>query len=84
MKEQPGTSYRDLYARRLVDMAIFLVVGSLFCDQAAASETKLAVARHWLAWRMPELHMCRDQCCSGVKAVVDDFETLAGPVPTVE
>ena len=84
VKAQPGTSYRDLYARKLVDMAIFLIVGALFCDQAAASETKLAVARHWLAWRMPELRMCKEQCCSGVKTVIDDFETLAGPVPVVE
>lgn len=84
VKEQSGTSYRDLYARKLVDMAIFLIVGALFCDQAAVNETKLAVAKHWLAWRMPELRMCREGCCSGVKAVVDDFEALAGPVPVVE
>ena len=84
VKAQPGTSYRDLYARKLVDMAVFLIVAALFCDQAAASETKLAVARHWLAWRMPELRTARDQCCSGIKAVVDDFETLAGPVPVAE
>jgi len=84
VKGQAGTSYRDLYARQLVDMAVFLIVGALFCDQATASETKLAVAKHWLAWRMPELRMDAARCCSGVKDVVDSFETLAGPVPVVE
>ena len=84
VKAQPGTSYRDLYARKLVDMAIFLIVAALFCDQAADDETRLPLAKHWLAWRMPELRMCKDQCCSGAKAVIDEFEALAGPVPAVE
>jgi alkylation response protein AidB-like acyl-CoA dehydrogenase len=84
VKAQPGTSYRDLYARKLVDMAIYLIVGALFCDQAAAKESKLAVARYWLTWRMPEFRMDRERIFSRDQTAVDQFATLAGPVPVSE
>ena len=84
VKGQPGTAYRDLHARRLVDMAIFLVVGALFCDHATVSEKKLAVAKYWLNWRLPELHALKEQVCSGDQSAVDAFEALAGPVPVGE
>jgi len=84
VKVQPGGSYRDLYARKLVDMAIYLVVATLFCDQATVSEKKLAVAKYWLHWRLPEIHMLAEQIRSGDEAVVHDFEALAGPVPVAE
>jgi hypothetical protein len=79
-----GTEYMDLYARKLVDMAITLVVGALFCDQAAASEKKKAVAHRWLAAKMPELKMCKQMVLSGDRQAVTQFETLAGPVPVPE
>ena len=84
VKAQPGSSYRDLYARKLVDMAVYLIVAALLCDHAIASEKKLAVAKYWLSWRMPELRMLREQICSGDLAVVNDFEALAGPVPVTD
>jgi len=84
VKAQPGSSYRDLYARKLVDMAVYLIVAALLCDHAAASDRKLAVAKYWLSWRMPELRMLREQICSGDLAVVNDFEALAGPVPVAD
>jgi alkylation response protein AidB-like acyl-CoA dehydrogenase len=37
-KAQSGTEYMDLYGRKLVDMAIYLIVGALFCDQATAGK----------------------------------------------
>jgi len=79
-----GTEYMDLYGRRLVDMAIALLVGALFCDQATASETKLAVARRWLAVKLPEFRMNRERICTGDRTVMTDFATLAGPLPVVE
>ncbi len=84
VKEQPGGSYRDLYARKLVDMAMFLLIGTLFCDHATAKDEKLAVAKYWLAWRMPEFRMCAEHIHSGDMAVINDFEALAGPVPVAE
>ena len=51
----------DLYGRKLVDMAIALVVGALFCDQARCNDAKKAVARRWLAAKMPEVRMNKEQ-----------------------
>ena len=84
IKGQPGTTHRDLYARKLVDIAMHLIVAGLFCDHATASESKQAVARRWLAWRMPEIRMFKEQICSGDVSIVDDFEVLAGAVPVAE
>ena len=84
IKAQPGTSYRDLYARKLVDIATHLIVAILFCDQATASEKKLQVAKYWLNWRLPEMRMFKEQICSGDVSPVEEFELLAGPLPVIE
>ncbi|MFP4054883.1 MAG: acyl-CoA dehydrogenase family protein [Phycisphaerae bacterium] len=84
VKNQPGNSTRDLYARKLVDIAIYLLVGALFCDYATVSEKRLATAKYWLHWRLPEIHMNVEQILTGDLAVVEEFETLAGPVPIIE
>ena len=84
VKAQAGTSYRDLCARRLVDIGVYLVVAALMCDHATASDKKLALAKYWLSWRMPEIRMLAQQICSGDDSAVSQFETLAGPVPVAE
>jgi hypothetical protein len=84
VKAQSGTSYRDLYARRLVDIGMHLIIGALFCDHAVAWDKKLAVARYWMAWRMPEIRMFAEQIRSGDAAVVEEFLALAGPVPAAQ
>ena len=84
VKEQSSASYRDLYARKLVDIALYLIIGAIFCDHAAVSERKLAVARRWLAWRMPEVRMLKEQICSGERSIVENFEVLAAPVAAAE
>jgi alkylation response protein AidB-like acyl-CoA dehydrogenase len=84
VKEQPDANYRRLYARKIVDMALILIIGALFCDHATGSEKKKAVARHWLAAKMPELKRNRQLICSGDQSILTDFEALAGPVPELE
>ena len=84
VKEQSGGDYMDLYARKLVDMACAMVIGSLFCGHATASEVKKTVARRWLEAKMPEVRMNHELTCSGKRTVITEFETLAGAVPTVE
>ena len=84
VKEQPGTEYMDLMGRRLVDMAMCLIVGALFLDQATGSDTKKAVARRWLATKLPELRMHREFILSGERSPMTEFEALAGPMPVVE
>jgi len=77
VKASPGVQYRDLYARKLVDVGVYLVVGALFCEHAAANPRKKAVARYWLGWRMPEVGMLVEQVCSGETSAISDFEILA-------
>ena len=84
VKEQPGTEYTDLMGRRLVDMAMHLIVGALFLDQATGNDTKKAVARRWLATKLPELRMHREFILSGERSPMTEFEALAGPMPVVE
>ena len=84
VKGHAGTAYRDLYARKLVDMGVYLVVGALFCDHAAACEARLPVARYWVCWRMPELRMLSEQVRSGDLSAVEDFEALAVALPVAE
>jgi len=80
VKEQPDPNYRRLYARKIVDMAIFLVIGALFCDQATVSDAKKTVLSQWTAWRMPELKMNKQRVLSGDQGVLTEFETLVGAV----
>jgi hypothetical protein len=89
VKVQPGR-YRDIYARKLVDMGINLIVGTLFCDQATSpvddemAKRKLAIARRWMASKMPENRMNREKILTGDQQIDHEFELLAGPVPVVE
>ena len=84
VKTQQGTSYRDLHARKLTDIAINLLVGSLFIDQATANPKKLVAAKRWLAERMPQIRMLKEQACSGESSALTDFETLACQLPTAD
>ena len=78
VKERPDSNtYRDLYARKLVDLAIDLLVGALFCGQAAAGERKLAVARRWIGERLPQVRALKERVCSGETLTLTDFEALA-------
>jgi hypothetical protein len=88
-----GTQYRDLVARKLVDISINLVVAALFCDCAASDVDdamagmmvkKLLTARQWIHWRWPENQALKAQILSGESLINDKFEALAGPVPVAD
>ena len=86
-----GNQYRDLYARKLVDMGITLVCGALFADQAESvsvdaemADVKLKTLRRWMNQKMPENTMNKVKIISGATEIINDFEDLAGPVPVVE
>jgi alkylation response protein AidB-like acyl-CoA dehydrogenase len=73
--------YIDLHGRRLVDMAITLLVGALFCEQAADSREREQLARLWLAERLPELHRDMMLVRSGDRTVITDFGSIVGDIP---
>jgi alkylation response protein AidB-like acyl-CoA dehydrogenase len=81
VKQQP-TEYLDLAGRKLVDAAAAVLIGYLFLRQATDSERKVHVARRFIE---TELANVRRNCTlvqSGDRAPLDDFEALAGPLPS--
>jgi len=79
--KQQSNEYMDLYGRKLVDSAAAVLIGHLLLAQAAASERKRLVARRFIETNAPTIRRDIELVCSGDKSVVDDYETLAGPVP---
>jgi len=75
-----GTNYMDLYGRKLVDAAATVIVGHLLLHQAAANERKRRVARRFIENSLPSVRRDIELVCSGDKSVLEEFETLAGPV----
>ena len=83
-KAQGGTEYMDLHGRKLVDIAIALLVGYWFCKQGVDKPAKQVVARRWLLTRMPEIRKLHAMVTSGDRSAISDFDTLAAPVPAAD
>ncbi len=75
-------SYLDLMGRRLVDCATYQICGHLLLRQAAQKSAKKVVARRYIDNAMTQLRMKCEQIMSGDTAPLDQFEALAGPVPS--
>jgi hypothetical protein len=78
-----GMTYTDLSGRRLVDGAIAVIAGHLLLGQAAKSDHKRAVAKRYI--HVQFANVCRDVelICSGDQSVLEEYATLAGPLPAV-
>jgi len=77
-----STSFLDLAGRRLVDSAIAVIIGHLFLGQGAANDRKARVARRFIETQMPVLRMNCEQIFAGDTTPMDEYELLAGPVPS--
>ena len=73
----------DLYGRKLVDSAAVVIIGHLLLSQAAANDRKRRVARRFIESSLPTVRRNIDLVLSGDKSVLEEYETLAGPVPTM-
>ncbi len=81
--KERGSEYMDLYGRRLVDSAIAVLVGHLFLGQATASDRKRSVTKRFIGQHLPTIRRDIDLVCSGDVSALQDYNTLAGPVPSV-
>ncbi len=94
--KQQGTEYMDLYGRPLVDIAINLITGYLFCDLEVLVEDttgasdgqkipmkkrKAIIARRFITKNAPQIAALAQLIHSGDKSSFTDFATLIGPVP---
>jgi alkylation response protein AidB-like acyl-CoA dehydrogenase len=81
VKTQP-TTYLDLVGRRLVDAAITVIVGHLLLGHAIRNERKQRVARRFIESGLPELRMKCEQILARDTSALDEYDILAGPVPS--
>ncbi len=81
--KQRGVEYMDLHGRRLVDSAITVLVGHLLLQQAAGNERKRIVAKRFIDSGLATLDRDLAVLCSGDTSAITDYETLAGPVPSM-
>jgi hypothetical protein len=80
--KQKPSSFVDLSARRLVDGAIMLIVGHLLLGQAVQNQRKQRVARRFIQSQLSVLKMNCEQILSGDTTPVEEYDLLAGPVPS--
>lgn len=77
-----STAYLDLSGRRIVDSAIAVIIGHLFLGQGARNDRKKRVARRFIENQLPVIEMNLQQVLSGDTSAMDEYEILAGPVPS--
>jgi alkylation response protein AidB-like acyl-CoA dehydrogenase len=77
-----STAYLDLSGRRIVDAAIAVIIGHLFLGQGVKSDRKKRVARRFIESHLPVIGMNLQQVLSGDTSPLDEYELLAGPVPS--
>jgi alkylation response protein AidB-like acyl-CoA dehydrogenase len=90
-----GNEYMDLYGRVLVDIAIDLINGYLFCGQAGTKtdmqlagdsssmkERKAKIARRYITKNAPNIAALVELIKMGDKSTFTEYEAMVGPVPT--
>jgi len=80
--KQQSPSYLDLAARRLVDCATIQIMGHLLLGQGVKNDRKKRIARRYIESNLAVLRMNCEQIKSGDTSPMDEYEVLAGPVPT--
>ncbi|GAH68508.1 unnamed protein product, partial [marine sediment metagenome] len=91
--KEKSSEYMDLYGRALVDMAIDLITGYLFCGQASTKvdmevgtqtismkERKEMTARRYITRNAPKIAALAELIRTGDKSTFTDYEALVGPV----
>jgi alkylation response protein AidB-like acyl-CoA dehydrogenase len=77
-----STDYLDLAGRKLVDSAIAIIVGHLFLGQATKNDRKRRVARRFIDTEMAVLRMNCEQVLAADASPLEEYQLLAGPVPS--
>jgi len=92
--KENGNEYMDLYGRVLVDIAIDLINGYLFCDQASTKvdmqaagdsssmkQRKTMIAERYVKKNAPKIAALAELVSIGDKSTFTQYEAMAGPVP---
>lgn len=79
-----ASGYLDLSGRRIVDAAIHVIIGHYLLEQGAVNERKKRVARRFIEKGLPTALAGLEIVLSADASAIQEYELLAGPVPTVE
>jgi alkylation response protein AidB-like acyl-CoA dehydrogenase len=92
--KENGNEYMDLYGKALVDIAIDLINGFLFCSQAGTKvdmqltgdsssmkERKAMIARRYITKNAPKIAALTELIRMGDKSTFAEYEAMIGPVP---
>jgi alkylation response protein AidB-like acyl-CoA dehydrogenase len=87
-----GNEYMDLYGKALVDIAIDLINGYLFCGQASdrretmddgrGTQRKAEITRRYITKNAPKIAALAELIKMGDKSTFTEYETMIGPVST--
>lgn len=83
--KENGNEYMDLYGKALVDIAIDLINGFLFCSQAGerrGTQRKAMIARRYITRNAPKIAALAELIKMGDKSTFTEYEAIIGPVPT--
>lgn len=80
VKTKGGLEYTDLYARKLVDMAVDIMIGYLFLQQAERCDRKKVIAKRFIGQIVPQAKMRLDLIRSGDRSSIKGFDAIVGPV----
>jgi alkylation response protein AidB-like acyl-CoA dehydrogenase len=68
--------YRDFHSRRLVEIAMYGIIGHLMCRDASRSERKKDVAKYFLEYAVPECRKMREMAVSGQAHLLEKKEEI--------
>jgi alkylation response protein AidB-like acyl-CoA dehydrogenase len=90
--KENGNEYMDLYGRGLVDIAIDLINGYLFCGQASDkrwttedgrwTQRKAEIARRYITRNAPKIAALAELIKMGDKSTFTEYEAIIGTVQT--
>ena len=78
INNKKDSDYRNLTARKVVDMAIDVYVSYLLLNQAEKSARKKSVAKKFIGDMLPRVEMNSKYVTSGDKTTIEDFEAIVG------
>ncbi|MBM3238102.1 acyl-CoA dehydrogenase [Candidatus Poribacteria bacterium] len=76
VNNKKDTDYRNLTARRVIDMAIDVYVSYLLLNQAEKLDRKKSVAKKFIRDMAPRVEMNSKYVMSGDKTAMEDFEAI--------
>ena len=80
LKARKDNEYKDLCARKLVDMATDVIIGHLFLRHAPHDERKAAMAHRWAAQALARTKASAELITGDERTTLSRYDVIVGPV----